>query len=104
LTLNADEELNDTDETVQGPTVISIQSTETGTLLNLNISSSVTAGLRMSSNDPERLDLFTCRFENAAGRVEKSMALMVYQTHLKEQVEEDGQSITEPSSSLLLSL
>ena len=102
--MNADEELNDTNETVQGPTVISIQSTETGTLLNLNISSSVTAGLRMSSNDPERLDLFTCRFENAAGRAEKSIALMIHQTHLKEQ-EEDGQSITtEPSSSLLLSL
>ena len=79
---------------------MSIQKTERGTLLNLNISSCVTAGLGMSSNDPERLDLFTCRFENAAGRAEKSIGLMVpTSAHFKEQ---DELSITTDDPFLLL--
>jgi hypothetical protein len=89
------EELNNITETIKGPTVMSIESTENGTLLNLNISRATGGG--MSSNDPARLDLFTCRFENAAGRAEKSISLMI-QTHLKEEVDEQT---TTTESSLL---
>ena len=57
---------------------MSIELTQTGmttsSLIHLNVSGGG-AGMTLS-NDPDRLDLYTCRFENSVGRAEKTISIL----------------------------